>query len=142
MTTEQALIASQGAAVRPSDRERHRRTYRRAFIPLRTPNLVVEHHLAGATFQAYLLFDAETRKLTCVDLIPKPGVPLTGALRVSLTETLGQPSQSRREQLPGLEWTVTTWITDHDTIVLQQGGLGAKLQYCERGVITQSAQGE
>jgi len=132
MSPGQVLAASQGTAVSATAEEKHRRTYRRGFIPIRVPQLVVQHRLNGVDVLAYFLFDVDTARLVCVDLIPKAGEVLPADLRASLVSTLGAPVQEKRQQLPGLAWTTTTWTTDSDKIELQQGSLGAKLQYCQR----------
>ena len=132
MSPGQALAASQGKAVSATAEEKQRRTYRRGFAPIRVPQLVAEHRVAGADLQAYLLFDVSTARLVCVDLLPKAGTALPSDLHASLVGSLGAPVLEKRQQLPGIEWTTTTWTTDTDKVELQQGGLGAKLQYCQR----------
>lgn len=132
MTRGEALSASQGKAAFATTAEKQRRMYRRGFTPIQIPELVIDSQAAGTEFQAYLLFDTTSAKLVCVDMIAKPGTPVTPALRQSLTAALGAPVQDVRKELPGVEWTITTWVADHDTIELQQGGLGTKLKYCER----------
>lgn len=132
MSPDQALTASQGKAVSATAAEKQRRAYRKGFVPVRVPHLVADHQLHDTGFQAYLLFDVETAKLVCVDLLPKPGEAMTGALRTTLKNRYGTPAQEERKQLPGVEWSTTVWLNGPDRIELQQGGLGAKLQYCQR----------
>lgn len=132
MTRGQALAASDGKAAFATAAEKQRRMYRRGFTPVQVPELVIDTHAAGTDFMAYLLFDTTTAKLVCVDMIPKPGSALTPALRHSLIAAHGTPVQEVRKELPGVEWTTTTWVSERDTIELQQGGLGTKLKYCER----------
>lgn len=139
MTPDQVQAASGGKAVTATTAEKQRRTYRKNFIPIRIPELVAGHHLAGSDFQAYLLFDVNTARLVCVDLVARtaPGqslasIPPNPALKQSLSASYGQPVDERQQKLPGVEWTTTTWATDTDTVELQQGGLGTKIQYCQR----------
>lgn len=132
MTRGEALSASQGKAAFATAQEKQRRMYRRGFTPIQVPELVIDAQAGGSEFQAYLLFDTTSAKLTCVDLIPKPGVAVSQTLRQGLVQTYGTPVQEVRKELPGVEWTTTTWVAEHDTIELQQGGLGTKLKYCER----------
>lgn len=132
MTRFQALEASQGKATYASASDKQRRMYRRSFIPVQVPELVVETRIGDTDFQAYLLFDVTSAKLACVDLIPKPGTTVNPDIRKALTSSYGAPVQEQRKQLPGVEWTTTTWVTERDTIELQLGGLGSKLKYCER----------
>lgn len=139
MTPDQAQAASGGKAVTATTAEKQRRTYRKNFVPIRIPELVAGHQMAGSDFQAYLLFDVNSTRLVCVDLVTKtaPGqslasVPTNPALKPALTASYGKPADEKRQQLPGVEWTTTTWITDNETVELQQGGLGTKIQYCQR----------
>lgn len=132
MSRTQAWEASDGRAVQPSPSEKQRRMYRRSFIPVQVPELVADNRFAGIEFQAYLLFDVSTAKLTCVDLIPKPGYVAVPFLRETLVSAHGQPVSEQRKELPGVVWTTSTWVTERDTIELQLGGLGAKLKFCER----------
>lgn len=132
MSRSQALLASEGKAAFATQQEKQRRMYRRGFTPVQVPELVIDAQAGGTDFQAYLLFDITSAKLACVDMIPKPGSAVTPALRQSLTAAYGAPVQEVRKELPGVEWTTTTWVGERDTIELQQGGLGTKLKYCER----------
>lgn len=132
MTSSQALSASQGKAVFATATERQRRMYRRGFTPIQVPHLVAEHRAGDVDFLAYLLFDTTSAKLVCVDMVPKPGAALNPSVKNALTDTYGAPAQEETKQLPGIQWTVTTWVGDKDVIELQQGGLGAKLKYCQR----------
>lgn len=132
MTPVQALSASHGKAMSATPAEKKRRTYRKGFVPIRVPELVADHHVGDTQLVAYLLFDIDTAKLVCVDLLPKPGQALPATLRATLARAYGQPEQEQRQELPGLTWTTTTWVHGDDRIELQQGGLGAKLQYCKR----------
>lgn len=133
MTPVQAMSASQGKALSATSDEKKRRTYRKGFVPIRVPQLVADHHVQGAELVAYLLFDIDSAKLVCVDLLPKAGNTLPGDLKASLTKAYGKPAGEEEKELPGLHWTTTTWIAGSDRIELQQGGLGSKLQYCQRG---------
>lgn len=132
MTRGQALSASQGKASFASSTEKQRRMYRRGYLPIQVPELVADSKADGGDFLAYLLFDVNSSKLVCVDMIPKPGAALPASLRTSLSASYGAPVQEVRKELPGVEWTTTTWVSDRDTIELQQGGLGTKLKFCER----------
>lgn len=132
MTRVQTLAASDGKAAFATSAEKQRRMYRRGFTPVQVPELVIDAPAAGTDFSAYLLFDTTTAKLVCVDMVPKPGSAITPALRQSLTAAHGEPVKEVRKELPGVEWTTTTWQSERDTIELQQGGLGTKLKYCER----------
>lgn len=132
MTRAQAYEAAQGKANFASANEKQRRMYRRGFVPVQVPELVSESRTGGTDFVAYLLFDIDTAKLVCVDLLPKPGTIIGADVRKALTASYGEPIQEQRKELPGVVWTTTTWVSARDTIELQLGGLGAKLKYCQR----------
>lgn len=132
MTRFQAFEAAQGKASYASTNDKQRRMYRRGFVPVQVPELVMETRSFGADAQAYLLFDVTSAKLVCVDLIPKQGSAFTPDIRNALTSAYGAPVQEQTKKLPGVEWTTTTWMGEHDTVELQLGGLGSKLKYCER----------
>lgn len=134
MNTSEVLLASGGAADFTNDEERKRRMYRRGFTAIRVPELVADHRLGGEMFNAYLLFEPASARLVCVDLIPKNG-GAAPALKAALVAAYGSPQHEKREQLPGIEWTTTNWSTDRDTIELQQGGVGTKLQFCQHGKV-------
>ncbi|MGE5478095.1 MAG: hypothetical protein ACM3Q1_15665 [Bacteroidales bacterium] len=132
MTRLQAYDAAQGKAAYASAADKQRRMYRRSFIPVQVPELVSESRVNGTDVQAYLLFDINTAKLACVDLIPKPGSSWAPDIRKQLVAAYGAPLNESRKELPGVVWTTTTWVTERDIVELQLGGLGAKLKYCER----------
>lgn len=132
MTRFQAFEAAQGKAAYTNASDKQRRMYRRSFVPVQVPELVMETRSFGADAQAFLLFDVTSSKLVCVDLIPKPGSAFSADIRKALSATYGTPVQEQSKKLPGVEWTTTTWVNENDTVELQLGGLGNKLKYCER----------
>lgn len=132
MTPGQALSASQGKASFATNGEKQRRMYRRGFTPVQIPELVADTRTGGSDFLAYLLFDTASTRLVCVDMIPKAGTALPLTLRSSLEQAHGAPAHEVRKELPGVQWTTTTWANGRDIIELQQGGLGTKLKICER----------
>lgn len=131
MTPREVVAASHGQVMPVPEKEQLRHTYRKGLAAGKIPELMTRSRMGDAEYVAYLLFDADSDRLVCVDLIPAATAHVAEQKKVLLT-SLGSPNSETREKLPGLEWTTTIWTTPKEMVLLQEGRLGEKIQYCQR----------